>query len=69
MEQRILVMDEKGRVTVPFDLRKRFNVKEFVVIEKFGVFEIVPKIPLEMLAGITPNITLEGLRDETDRAI
>lgn len=69
MEIRVLSMDEKGRVTVPADLRKRFKIKEFVVIEKFGVFELVPKIPLKMLAGVTPDITLEDLRDETDRAI
>ncbi len=69
METRVLTMDEKGRLTVPADLRQKFKIREFVVLESFGIFKLVPKIPLKMLAGLTPDITLEDLRDETDRII
>lgn len=62
-------LDERGRILVPRDLRKELSGRKIYLIYRNGQLRIVPKIPLKELAGITPDITLAGIRDEKDRTL
>lgn len=64
-----VLLDNKGRFTVPVSVRKKFRGREWIVVEQAETVEIVPKSTLRKLFGLSPKLTIEGLRNEKDRFI
>lgn len=62
-------LDQRGRILIPRNLRKELKGRKLYLIYRNGHLRVVPKIPLKELAGITPGITLKGVRDEHDRTV
>ncbi len=62
-----LRMDEKGRLLIPKEARRRIKTKEFVIIQdQFGT-RIVPRRTLKELFGISPvKVGTENLREKED---
>ncbi|HKZ49883.1 MAG TPA: AbrB/MazE/SpoVT family DNA-binding domain-containing protein [Candidatus Nanoarchaeia archaeon] len=64
-----LILDEKGRITIPSEVREKLKTKTFVLLMRDNSVHIVPKITLRDLEGFAPGLTTKDLRDETDRTI
>ncbi len=62
-------LDQRGRILIPKELRKELKGRKIFIIYRNGQLRIVPKIPFKELAGITPDISLQGYRDEKDRSL
>lgn len=64
----------KYQVVIPKEVREKVQMKpgqKLIVYERGGVIHLIPKIPLKSLRGCLKGrgITLEDLRDKSDRPI
>ncbi|MBI2982263.1 MAG: AbrB/MazE/SpoVT family DNA-binding domain-containing protein [Deltaproteobacteria bacterium] len=64
----------KYQVVIPKEVRERIHLKpgqKMIVYERGGVVHLIPSVPLKKLRGLFKGrgITLEGLRDKTDRPL
>ena len=67
MQQQLMELDAKGRLTLSAALRKQSKTREFIAIERKGFVHIIPKLAFKDLFGSLPELTREGIRDEKDR--
>ncbi len=73
---------KRGRVTLPAELRQKYNIEEgdiLHVLDLDGVFVLIPMVPavpelarqiekMRLEEGISMQELLEGLRDQRDRS-
>jgi len=65
-----VTVSSKFQIVIPRSVREALNIRKgqtVSVIPVGGIIEIVPDRPLAELEGAFPGISLEGIRDETDR--
>ena len=63
-------MSATYRVRIPREVRELAHLKtgqQFQIIVKGGVIHLVPERSLEELRGFARGISMEGLRDKSDR--
>ena len=63
-------VSDKFQIVIPRDVRKALNIRKgqtVSVIPVEGVIEVVPDQDISEMEGIFPGLTLEDIRDETDR--
>lgn len=65
-----VTVSNKYQITIPRAVREALHIRkgQTVTISQIdGIITIVPDRPLNELEGVFPGISLEGIRDETDR--
>ena len=64
----------KFQVVIPKEVREKMHLKagqKMIVYERGGIVHLIPDVPLKKLRGIFKGrgITLEGIRDKSDRPL
>ncbi|MBI2083926.1 MAG: AbrB/MazE/SpoVT family DNA-binding domain-containing protein [Deltaproteobacteria bacterium] len=64
----------KYQVVIPKEVRERVSLRpgqKMIVYERGGIIHLVPRVPIRKLRGTLKGtgITLEGLRDKSDRPL
>lgn len=62
----------KYQVVIPKEVRDKIQIRpgqKLYVYERGGIIHLIPQVPLKKLRGILKGsgVTLEGLRDKSDR--
>lgn len=68
------LVSPKYQVVIPKEVRERIYLRpgqKMIVYERGGIIHLIPDVPLKKLRGIFKGrgITLEGLRDKSDRPL
>ncbi len=64
----------KFQSVIPKEVREKMHLKagqKMIVYERGGIVHLIPDVPLKKLRGIFKGrgITLEGIRDKSDRPL
>jgi len=65
-----VTVTSKYRITIPLEVRRRLGIKRgqrFSVIAIDDVIELVPERDIKELRGAFPQLSVEDIREETDR--
>jgi len=65
-------VSDKYQIVIPREVRKVMNIRKgqtVSVIPVGGVIEIVPDEDISDMEGIFPELTLTGIREESDRKL
>jgi len=65
-----VTVSSKYQIVIPRALREALHIRKGQTVSLIpvgGVIEIVPDRPLAELEGAFPGVSLEGIRDETER--
>ena len=65
-----VTVSSKYQIVIPAEIRKALHIRKgqrLSMVNMGGVIELVPDRDLREMRGAFPGISLEGIRDETDR--
>jgi len=65
-------VSDKFQIVIPREVRKALNIRKgqtVSVIPVGGVIEVVPDEDIMEMEGIFPELTLTGIREESDRTL
>ncbi|MHB0913223.1 MAG: AbrB/MazE/SpoVT family DNA-binding domain-containing protein [Armatimonadota bacterium] len=63
-------ISDKYQIVIPKDVRKALNIRKGQIVSVVpveGVIEVVPDQNIDEMEGIFPTLTLEDIRDESER--
>jgi AbrB family looped-hinge helix DNA binding protein len=66
----IVTVSSKYQVVIPNEIRRTLNIRKgqtLSMVNMGGVIELVPDKDIRQMRGAFPQLTLEDIRDETER--
>ena len=63
-------VSSKYQIVIPLEIRKMMNITKGQMVSLIpvgNVIEIVPDMDIRQMKGIFPELTLDNIRDESDR--
>jgi AbrB family looped-hinge helix DNA binding protein len=65
-----VTVSSKYQIVIPAEIRKALKIKKgqkLNLVNMGGSIHLVPDMDIREMYGIFPGLSLEGIRDETDR--
>jgi len=65
-----VTVSSQYRIVIPAEIRRALNIRSgqtLAVVNAGGVIELVPDRDLREMRGAFPDVSLDELRDETER--
>jgi AbrB family looped-hinge helix DNA binding protein len=66
-----VTVSSKYQVVIPTEIRRALNIRKgqtLSMVNMGGVIELVPDRDIREMRGAFPQLTLDDIRDESDRA-
>lgn len=65
-----VTVSSKYQIVIPLDIRRALNIRKgqtLSMVNMGGVIELVPSRDIREMRGAFPQVTLDEIRDESDR--